>query len=276
MPEYKVDNRESKKSAAKRKRGRPVKAAGKSKAGFRRFVYGHGKKSAALLMAVMALYFGYIISLERQFYREAAVEAEPSVSSQNFAAGSYVKFGRYRQTRELALDPIEWLVLENNGETALLISKFALDCYNFHYAITPVSWRDCDLRKWLNGDFLQSAFNFEEIGRIADSKIYTGANLECNTEGCGETTDKVFCLSIDEAKQYFSSDDARKCQPTEFAIARHAYYNRDNGCGSFWLRSQGYMLDKAACVLYNGAVDSSGHDPNVLGSSVRPALRINL
>lgn len=244
---------------------------------FRKFICGHNKKSAIALMTVIMLYFGYIVSIESQFHRKGAGnEIETSASSQNFAAGSYVKFGRYPQKSALFYEPIEWLVLENNGETALLISKFCLDSCNFHDAMIPVSWRDCDLRKWLNGDFMQYAFNSEELGRIADSRIYTGDNLEYSVKGCGETIDKIFCLSADEAEQYFPADDDRKCRPTSFAIKHHAYYNYGNGCCSYWLRSPGAYVNKAACVLFNGAVRSSGHDANVLGSSVRPALRIIL
>ena len=201
-----------------------------------------------------------------------------------YEVGTYVTFGRYPQNNGDVPEPIEWLVLENEGNTMLMVSKYALDSKRYHHK-NNISWRDSDLRKWLNGDnedcFLQRAFNAEERERIADSIIYTYNNPDYGTEGCGETHDKVFCLSIEEArkKDYFANNSTRRCEATNYAISNGTLIDDDNdnyrSC-LFWLRSPGCIAEEAAVVDLVGAVCASGHfmvDPTF---AVRPALRIKL
>ena len=211
--------------------------------------------------------------------------------SKSFQVGSYVDFGRYPQEQgDDILEPIEWLVLENDGKEALIVSKFGLDCKPFHNKGVSVSWRDCDLRFWLNNDFFNLAFNEEERGRISESVLFTGDtfwNLRFllqrksgKTEGCGETRDKVFCLSIEEVNKYFASNEARQCRATSYArelgANRNCYY---------WLRSPGGRSEFAADVDSRGALSinfgfsantNCGYFVNNGKRAVRPALRIIL
>ena len=46
--------------------------------------------------------------------------------------GDYLRFGRYPQSCFFAKKPIEWLALEVNGNEVLLISRFGLDCRQYH------------------------------------------------------------------------------------------------------------------------------------------------
>ena len=85
--------------------------------------------------------------------------------------GSFITYGRYFQDSVNAKSPIEWLVLDVKGNEALLISRYALDCKIYHYGWVSISWEDCDLRKWLNSDFLKSAFSNEESERILVSEL---------------------------------------------------------------------------------------------------------
>ncbi|MCR5660966.1 MAG: DUF6273 domain-containing protein [bacterium] len=123
---------------------------------------------------------------------------------------TFIQFGRYPKNNGGTPEPIEWQMLENDGKTVLLFARYGLDCKPFHNEKANTNWRDCDLRKWLNSDksdgFLGHAFNADEQSRIIDSVINTNFNTIVDssiTRGCGETCDKVFCLSIDEAYQYF-------------------------------------------------------------------------
>ncbi|MCR5661440.1 MAG: DUF6273 domain-containing protein [bacterium] len=197
------------------------------------------------------------------------------ISSDELQAGSYVIFGRYPQKNRNTAEPVEWKVLENDGATALITAKYGLDCKPFHNESASISWRDCDLRKWQNCVFLGNAFNDEELIMIAWSKIITNDNPDFGAKGCGETQDKVFCLSIDEAKKYFESDEARKCGPTAYAVSRDAYRVGNGGCW-FWLRSPGNYTSHAAVVDGRGAVRSGGDSVGVKSLAVRPALRIIL
>lgn len=199
------------------------------------------------------------------------------LQSSDFAVGSYVKFGRYPQNNGATPEPIEWQVIENDGKTALLLSKCGLECRKFHIKKVETCWRDCDLRKWLNEDFFSNAFTNDEQSKIVKSTINTNGNLFFHTTGCGETLDKIFCLSIDEARneRYIQSDDSRRCRPTAYAL-KHGVWKNAAGYCKYWLRSSGHRADIAANVSTNGAVSDNGYKVDCSTFAVRPALRIRL
>lgn len=147
-------------------------------------------------------------------------------------------YGRPSNRQSSKKQPIKWIVLEANENEALLISLYGLDCkeYDNHKYSIDITWENCDLRKWLNDDFLKYAFSEEEIKRIKFSELKNDDNPECDTKGGNDTTDRIFCLSINEVEQYFSSDDARKCKPTAYAVKQHAFVEAATVTGCFGLR----------------------------------------
>lgn len=112
---------------------------------------------------------------------------------------------------------MEWLVLAKEGNKVLVISKYALDCQPYNTSFTSVTWETCSLRKWLNGTFINNAFSAEEQAMIPTVTVSADKNPDYSTDPGNATQDKVFLLSITEANQYFTSDEARKCGTTEYA-----------------------------------------------------------
>ena len=112
---------------------------------------------------------------------------------------------------------------------------------------------------------------------IQTTTVTADKNPKYATPPGNNTKDKVFLLSIPEANKYFSSDEARMCAPTDYAIAQGAVTN-DNysvdgkAAGWWWLRSPGGHDICAALVAYDGGPSSSYHG----NDGVRPALWINL
>ncbi len=220
-------------------------------------------KIAAVVLIMLALLFGVMCLY--YLYGDNA--------SRDYKVGSYVTFGRYPQKNGEIPEPIEWLVIGNDGNTALVVSKYGLDCKAFHKENMKITWHDCDLRKWLNGEFLSKAFNSDEQSRINESN--TGKqNCSGNKDDAG--TDKIFCLSIEEAKQFFLNDDARKCEPTLYAIGHNANKHVRSGCCWYWLRSPGHDECSAANVGSNGSIPCVGYHVSYNRGVVRPALRIKL
>ena len=190
--------------------------------------------------------------------------------------GDTVRFGSYEQDNNTSngKEEIEWRVLAKEGNKILVISKYALDCQQYHTSRTEVTWETCSLRKWLNGAFLSAAFSSEEQNRIISSTVTADKNPSYSTSPGNNTTDKVFLLSITEVKKYFISDEERKCAPTEYAIARSAYTDSVN-CW-WWLRSPGVNSIHAACVDRGGSVFDDGLFVSNVYVAVRPALWIDL
>ena len=186
--------------------------------------------------------------------------------------GDIIKFGNYPQDNNGSKTPIEWLVLDVKGDEALLISRHGLDCKQYHHVYNNITWEDCNLRKWLNSDFLKSAFSNEESERILVSELRNYNNPGYGTYGGNDTKDRIFCLSIAEAEQYFCSNKDRQCLPTAYARKQGAYVSNDF-C-YWWLRSPGRSQDGASNVITDGAVGLYGGDVNNVLRAVRPALRI--
>ena len=198
----------------------------------------------------------------------------------NIKVGDTYTFGAYEQDNSTSngKEAIEWTVLDKDGMSLLLISKQALDCQQYNTSYTDVTWESCSLRKWMNGTFLNKAFNAEEQAQIQNTTVSADKNPEYNTNPGNATTDKVFLLSINEVEKYFNSDEARKCAPTAYAKAQGAYtsdsYKTASGAATcwWWLRSPGNNQNNAANVNNDGSVNYNGNNVNNDNDAVRPAL----
>ncbi len=192
--------------------------------------------------------------------------------------GDYIFFGSYEQDNNTSngKEDVEWLVLEVKDGKVLVISKYALDCKQYNTSHTDVTWETCTLREWLNSDFINAAFSADEKEMIPTVTVSADKNPEYSTNPGNATQDQVFLLSITEANKYFSSDSARQCEPTDYAVANGTYVNSSNGNCWWWLRSPGYRRNDAAYVDTDGDVSEYGYDVNYDYYAVRPALWIDL
>lgn len=193
-----------------------------------------------------------------------------------------ITFGYYPQT-ESGDDrtPIEWLVLEREGNKALVVSRHGLDAKPYHENMEMVTWKNCTLRKWLNGDFLDISFSEAERTAVLVSEVDTSdIQSENGSEEAIITQDRVFLLSCTEVKKFFDGEDACRCAPTDYAIDQGAYsedkFNvAGRACGWWWLRSPGNDQISAARVYPDGSLHSDGVFWMKSGM-VRPALWIKL
>lgn len=157
---------------------------------------------------------------------------------------------------EYAGEDIEWLVLDKQGDKLLLISKEAL--FKHQYSDTEnsggYSWYGSSLRNYLNGSFYRTAFTADEEAIILTTKVKDTKQPDYGKVYNYDTNDKLFLLSVDEAKTYFSSNNARSCGKT------------------YWLRSVGWQYYCASQVEYDGSIDTEG--ANVIDEFyyVRPAM----
>lgn len=192
--------------------------------------------------------------------------------------GDTYRFGSYEQdnNKSNGQEDIEWLVLAKEGTKILVISKEALDRKPYNTSHTEVTWETCTLRKWLNNDFINAAFSADERTMIPTVTVSADKNPEYSTNPGNATQDQVFLLSITEVNKYFSSDSARQCEPTDFAVANGAYVNSNNGNRWWWLRSPGVYQISAANVRDDGDVSETGGGVGDVDGAVRPALWIDL
>lgn len=204
-----------------------------------------------------------------------------------FQPGNYVTFGSYAQTASKKDDTaIEWLVLERDGNKALLISRYVLEIKQYNETDTDVTWETCSLRNWLNSTFVSKAFTATEQAGIVMTTVdntKTQGHPNVKTSGGSNTQDLVFLLSYAEAGKYFnaSTDGANakaRVAATDAVDADYSInttYTSDEGKAAWpWnLRSPGnekthaLLIDTDGCVYSGDATDLQG---------VRPAMWVDL
>ncbi|MBR3179419.1 MAG: TIR domain-containing protein [Clostridia bacterium] len=243
------------------------------------------KRTIAVVTPIIVVCIAFVIVLTtviipRQKYN-AAVEKYGQEFLDTFYAlnvGDVYQFGSYEQDNDISngKEDIEWLVLAKEGNKVLVISKYALDCQQYHTSDTSVTWETCSLRKWLNGTFLNTAFSERERAMIPSVTVSPDKSSAYFTSSSGNsTTDQVFLLSYKEAETYFSSDSARLCSGTAYCLAQGAYDSKGKCC--WWLRSRGNSSNRAAYVSdLVGSVAGGGSEVNTKWFAVRPALWIDL
>jgi hypothetical protein len=192
----------------------------------------------------------------------------------------------------------DWRVLEVDtlNKRKLVLSEKVLEERAYNVKYTDVTWETCDLRKYLNGEFLN---------RLDGKRIVPINNLNSNnpwydTTGGNNTIDSVFLLSLDEVIKYFGDSgdlmnrkgwywEDRKfvlkdgqgwAINDQYNDSRIAYDVNDvaKACW-WWLRSPGSSSDGAANVYGGGSVDVIGinvHSYDFDYGGVRPALWLNL
>ncbi len=242
------------------------------------------KRLCALLLAVV-LMLGLCAcgtGKEEKNDKNGTERSNQTSQTAEYKAGDYMTFGSYPQTASGTDDtPIEWLVLESDGETALLISRYGLDCQPYHTEYVDTTWEQCTLRSWLNNEFYNRAFNDEEKRGILASDVSADENPRYSTNPGEATKDNVFILSIVEAEKYFARDKARMCVPTNYAIQQGAWTSdvyAVDGIGAcwWWLRSPGLGSDDAAFAYGSGHIYKYGSPVSISYYAERPCVRVRL
>lgn len=111
--------------------------------------------------------------------------------------GEFMTFATYPQEADSsARPPIKWRVLQNSGSELFMLSEYILDCKRYHGEYTDITWRDCDLRQWLNDEFYHSAFT------DAEKEVVKTTHNTDNGECSPDTDDKVFLLRVRKRKSF--------------------------------------------------------------------------
>lgn len=196
--------------------------------------------------------------------------------------GASVFFGHYEQDNDQTNgdEPIEWIVLDVQGDKALLMSRYALDCQPYHSEKVDTTWAESALRGWLNDTFLTSAFEGTERQAILTTTVSNDAaqgHAEWETVGGEGTQDSIFLLSYTEMSAFFAEQNTRKVAGTEYARSLGAKFLGLTSFGigetDWWLRSPGKVQYDACYVNVRGDFDTRQVTDSL---GIRPALWIDL
>lgn len=229
--------------------------------------------------AVVLLALAMMLSLCGSVPAEEPAAETPEAAPVVLEEGGSIEFGRYDRDNDEknGAEPIVWDVLALEDGRALLISHAALDAKPYHETYENVTWGTCTLRAWLNGEFLNAAFDAGEQACILVTTVDNSAAQNPEDEaywkqGSENTEDKLFLFSYAEAWQYYKRDRRRTCEATPTAIARGVTTDTTNSCW-WWLRSPGFTPNDAAGVKNQGYLNH--RDVSSTTAGVRPAMWVD-
>ena len=231
-----------------------------------------------LILLGIAGTFAYNKSVFEETASKSESSSQKKDNNPDYKIGETIEFGNYPQDKAGTEKPIEWIVMKNEGNQVLLLSKYVLDAKSYNEGREDVTWETSDIRQWLNNEFYTTAFNKAEKAKIQTSLIKNEDNSKYGTNGGNDTEDKVFLLSEKEADTLFSNDDERIAKATEYAEKSGVYINEssEEKGAWWWLRSPGLGSRGAAGVHSCGWVDRDGDVVDFSGDGVRPALHLNI
>jgi len=128
--------------------------------------------------------------------------------------GDVIPFGEY-----------DWRVLDIQDGKALLLAEDTVEQRAFNTQEGAVTWEECDLRKYLNGEFLQKF----DTSKIAQTTIANKNNPRYKTIGGNDTIDSIFLLSLEEIGRYFGD----KIKPPPFQDPK-IVTSREDAENSYW------------------------------------------
>lgn len=205
----------------------------------------------------------------------SALPVRISAERRELRVGSTITFGSYEQDGVTlnGSEPIEWYVLYTDNDTALLITKYALFPGAYNNSWGSLTWDECSLRDWLNDTFYEDVFSSTEKNAILTTALPGETNPVYKTSAGEETEDKVFILSIAEAKKYLNETRLLKGVPTDYAVACGTRKSEDGTCW-YWLRNPGKTHTKAAYVTTDVTISELGAQLNYYDGGVRPVIRV--
>ncbi len=173
----------------------------------------------------------------------------------------------------LGYDAMPWQVLENKEGRLLVISKFVLECLPIDRFYKGYwDWRGCTIRRLLNAEFVNDMLTKEEQEKIIP--VYIDNNTDLHFGGDGVVAeDKLFYISLADARRYFKSDRDRMAPITKFGI-RSMLWTVFDQYGHWWTRTKGilpldtYYIRDGVPMSENSTV--SGGQQEYFG--VRPAM----
>ena len=155
-----------------------------------------------------------------------------------------IEFGRYRINDTGPVIPIEWQVLREDEDAIFLVAQHAVAkrCFDEEYQ----TWKDSEIRKWLNESFYERAFSASEKQCIQPTQVDV---IDWEGTSVDWTEDRIFLLSMEE------------CRMCTFAQTEE-----------WWLRDQGICDSTAVLVRKDGSFDPYANTQTAYG--IRPAMRI--
>ena len=202
-------------------------------------------------------------------------EDQYSLSAPRITSEGTVLFGNYH-------GDIEWYIIGQKGNMIRLLSRYTLDFRKFDDDPNKNIWNECALRKWLNQDFYNEAFDEGEKTYI-NRTFLMREDYPRDEESLSKVENYVVLLNKEEAETLVKDNDFKNIELTEYAkeqgrILTHGDEKLYSDLNKWWwLRSVGRGGKNYVARMHtNGHIDTLGCSPDTLCIGVRPSIVIKL
>lgn len=224
------------------------------------------KKRIALLLALVLCLGLCACGISAKKAAEINQAAIGSLASAQ--VGDEISFGVYEKK------PIKWNVVDVQDGLYLLVAATNVTLLPYHNeggsadSSSPLyhanEWSDCTLRKWLNSEFYEAAFDDVAKAAIVTCSLDNSISEGGDKSGGSNTEDNVFILSYAECEKYLEPLDLLKVEEEE----------------GFWLRNpagtNGLFAAICSADYLTPEVGAYGSGSSEVGEpvGVRPAIRV--
>lgn len=157
--------------------------------------------------------------------------------------GSFITMGAFEQGKSKTVKPLRWIIINTDGDNALLLSESSVGWMPFEEFLSKAEWDTSTLKRWVNNDFYNKAFNASEKNKIIN---FTGY-------------DRVFLLSRKEIAFYSEKILSLQNPMSDYGA-------------DWWLRDGGISDYAEVCYGKNYSGSRKAGEPK----NVRPAIWVDL
>ena len=195
---------------------------------------------------------------------------------------------------KIVFDKYNWNILDIKNNAALIITEGIIEHRRYHDAYEEITWAECSLRKYLNGEFYDR-FSAADQSRIIPVINKNLDNQWYGSRGGEDTEDRIFLLSLEEVScKYFGDSSSKLYNPGKNQrywferkdknnSKRISVNNKEEWYYWWWLRSPGRVNKKAVYMFPNGNIGIQGNNifkgniaEGECRGGIRPALWLNL
>lgn len=134
--------------------------------------------------------------------------------------GSIIRFGNYPFVdNDDDFTPLEWLVLQADGQRMLLLSRYALNTLPPE-EVRPGERQSEAAARWMNTVMLRRIFGWEELKALLP---------EPSHESGYERQNKLFLFTQSDVSAYLDGCEMRRAELTDYAAARGAFASEETG-----------------------------------------------
>ncbi len=151
--------------------------------------------------------------------------------------GTSVIFGDYEQDGDYSngKEPLEWIVLDRDGDKALLLSKYGIETLLWDKDKTLESWEVDDLYWMMNRTIYEYAFSADERAALIKTTPIENESMDDYPYGVLQYPGYTFLLETDtvlegkawDGTPYFRTEDSRITIPTAYAAQKGAWLDKN-------------------------------------------------